>query len=196
MYSYGCDDATTFENAFYERYSTESFVYDHTVDGITNKPPYVHFFKQGVAPVTSKDGLLDTIDNHIKANNHVGMDKLFLQMDIEGSEWEVILGTTDETLTQFSQMCIEFHMWGPRSNLPFFARVFEKIDKNFVCTHIHGNNYCIERYNEIPKVVEVSYIRRDLVEYCTVDKEIYPTDLDRVNNRMCKDLRLGWWAYV
>lgn len=194
LYSYGCDDATTFENSFYEMYNTESYVYDHTVNGITNKPEYVHFFKQGVASSANKDGTLDTMDNHIKSNNHKDMDNLFLQMDIEGSEWEVILNASDKTLLQFSQMCIEFHMWGPPSNLPFFAKVFEKIDKNFICTHIHGNNYCIDRYNEIPKVLEISYIRRDLVEEYTIDKRNYPTEMDRVNNKMFKDLRLGWWA--
>ena len=193
LYSYGCDDAITFENEFYDRYSTESFVYDHTINGITNKPPYIHFCKQGVARVASKDGMLDTMNNHIEANKHGGMDNLFLQMDIEGSEWEVIHSVPDETLLQFSQMCIEFHMWGPQTNLPLFANVFEKIDKNFICTHIHGNNYCIDRYNEIPKVIEISYIRRDLLEYYTIDKQMYPTELDRVNNRMFKDLRLGWW---
>lgn len=193
LYSYGCDNATTFENDFYERYKTESFVYDHTVDGITNKPDYVHFFKQGVDSKRSKDGMLDTMSNHINANNHKNMNNLFLQMDIEGSEWNVLFSTSVETLLQFSQLCIEFHMWGPNTNLPFFANVFEKIDKYFICTHVHGNNYCIDRYNEIPKVLEASYIRRDIVKEYTIDKRSYPTNLDRVNNKEFKDLRLAWW---
>ena len=45
LYSYGSDDQITFEKEFYNKYDKQSYVYDHTVDSITNKPDYLHFFK-------------------------------------------------------------------------------------------------------------------------------------------------------
>ena len=194
LYSYGCNDEITFEKSFHELYNVDSYTYDHTIDNITNKPEYIHFFKQGVASTKRKDEVFDTIDNHIINNNHKNLNNLFLQMDIEGSEWEVLFKIPNETLLKFSQMCIEFHMWGPMDNIPLFTHVFEKINKHFVCTHVHGNNFCIERYNEIPKVIEVSYIRRDLVKDIHIDNRFYPTELDKVNNIHFKDLKMGWWV--
>ena len=48
LYSYGSNDSIKFENAYHEKFGNECWVYDHTIPGITNKPDYVHFFKQGV----------------------------------------------------------------------------------------------------------------------------------------------------
>src|SRR6056300_1357787 len=68
LYSYGSNDNITFEKSFHEKYGTTSYVYDHTIEGITDKPEYINFFKEGVAP--EKKGSLDTIDNHITKNGH------------------------------------------------------------------------------------------------------------------------------
>ena len=39
------------EKSFYEKYKKESYVYDHTIDKITDKPDFIHFFKEGVSNI-------------------------------------------------------------------------------------------------------------------------------------------------
>ena len=83
LYSYGSDDQITFEKEFYNKYDKQSYVYDHTVDSITNKPDYLHFFKEGVS--NHKTHNMDTVDNHVMRNGHINCKNLFAQIDIEGS---------------------------------------------------------------------------------------------------------------
>src|SRR5210317_1710916 len=110
LYSYGSDDNITFEKSFYEKYGTESYVYDHTIKGITDKPDHIHFFKEGVASEKTESPPLDTIDNHIIKNGHVDCKNLFAQIDVEGAEW-FLFNENFKNLENFSQLIIEFHIF-------------------------------------------------------------------------------------
>jgi len=76
--------------------------------------------------------------------------------------------------------------------------VFEKLNKNFVCTHVHGNNNepCPWLDLNLPKVIEVSYVRKDLVEDYGVDMGTYPTELDFPNRSDFPDLPIDWWKHT
>ena len=67
-----------------------------------------------------------------------GSKKIFLKMDIEGSEFNWIDSMTEAELDNISQMILEVH-W------PFDIyrmNMLEKLNKTHYITHIHGNNYC------------------------------------------------------
>ena len=158
LYSYGSDDNISFEKSFYKKYKVDSFVYDHTINGITNKPDYINFFKQGVGPVPSID--LDTVNNHIQNNSHTRCKNLIMQMDIEGHEWGV-LNSAD--LSQFAQIIIEYHM--PSHAFSDMIDIIKKVNKSFTCVHIHGNNCLLQPWfdHNLPRCFEVSYVRNDLI---------------------------------
>jgi len=189
LYSYGSDDNIIFEKAFHEKYKVESFVYDHTIDKITDKPDYIHFFKEGVSHEKTND--MDTMDNQIVKNKHQDCKNLFAQIDIEGHEWNVF-GNTN-SLKQFAQIVVEFHMV---VNDPRIVGILEKINKDFVCVHIHGNNCPLRPWfdGNLPSFYEVTYVRKDIVEILDKETETYPIkDLDFPNDHKRPDLKLDWW---
>jgi hypothetical protein len=163
LYSYGCDNKLTFEEHFHQKYDGHCYLYDHTHTFNTPIPKHITFFKEGVSDV--KTDTMDTMDSHILKNGHMESTHLLLQMDIEGSEWKSLL--TCKHLTNFSQLIIEFHLCDDiiQNDPESIIQCFEKINNNFTCVHIHGNNslYVPWFWKNIPYVFEVTYVRNDLI---------------------------------
>lgn len=157
-YSYGCDDNIQFENGMYEKYKTVSYTYDHTVNGITDKPDYITFKKEGVSPEKTTD--CNTIQSHIEENGHTEKTNLMLKMDIEFAEWLVIRSSMETIVKHFSQLVIEFHFF----NLaPEMLNILEKLLSHYKIIHMHANHYPMNPYVDIefPKVLEVSLLRNE-----------------------------------
>jgi hypothetical protein len=199
LYSYGSDDNIKFEKSFYEKYNVDSYVYDHTIDKITDKPDYIHFFKEGVWAI--KNEQMDTIENQMKKNGHSESKNLFMQMDIEGCEFAV-LTHSDHVLENFSQIIVEFHFG---IDLPFnnfinkktaVLNTLEILNKHFICTHVHANNCVLQPWFDInfPRFFEVTYVRKDLVSDYTVETEPFPTIHDFPNNSNKPEMKLDWWT--
>ena len=202
LYSYGSNDQTEFERSFYEKYKKPSWVYDHTINGITNKPDYIHFFKQGVSHEKTHD--MDTIDNQISANGHDNCRNMFAQIDIEGCEWTAI--KKSEKIKDFSQIIVEYHFngGGYNGNPLFVLKNFDNIintlkfmNEHFICVHIHGNNSpAMAPWLDIncPCVIECTYVRKDLVTHKEIDMQPYPIPgMDFPNNKTRPDMPLTWW---
>lgn len=194
LYSYGCNDMITFEKCFFEKYGASSYVYDHTTEKITDKPDYIHFFKEGVNGFKTHN--MDTIDNHIARNGHTEDKNLCAQIDIEGYEWNIIKDC--KYLENFSQIIIEFHFFG--NFLHYQSNIFDtfkRLNENFVCIHLHGTNAPLQPWmdSNFPRVLEVTYIRKDLLEDYGIDYETkypikgldFPTDPNRC------DLPMYYW---
>jgi hypothetical protein len=112
---------------------------------------------------------------------------LILQMDIEGTEFEVIIDTPQEIFDRFRIMVIEFHNmhWIHR---PQYAKVMlsllGKLAKTHRSVHIHANNCCgsITRHGiEIPRVFEVTYYRLDRGVRERDEPIVFPHPNDIVN---------------
>lgn len=195
LYSYGCDDNIKFENAYYNKFKKDCWVYDHTVSGITDKPDFIHFFKQGVSHETTHD--CDTIDNQIARNGHVDCSQMFAQIDIEGCEWNIL--RSSEKLKEFSQVIIEFHTPPVNDILNWSTCILETLqymNKHFVCVHVHGNNSPLQPWvdHDFPRIYECTYVRRDLVTHAEIDYQKYPmADIDTPNASDRPDLPLTWW---
>ena len=195
LYSYGSNDKISFERDFYSKYNKPCYVYDHTIDGITDKPDYVHFFKEGIG--SQKTHELDTLSSHISMNNHGNCKNLFLQMDIEGAEWDVLV---HQPIEQFSQMIIELHMYPYMFSNPMFLTkiigTLSYINKYFIPVHVHGNNACSPENRPwlvdgvLPMCMEVTYLRKDAYP---IDETVYPIqDLDKDNNPKLPSMKLDW----
>ena len=144
---------------------------------------------------------MKTISSIIAANKHTKQKDMTLQCDIEGGEWDIFLSTPQKTLNQFAQLNIEFHWLGAMmsddiKHINGYERVIETLKtlrKNFTPYHIHGNNHVrsFELDNKIcGDVIEVSYIRNDLVEFSDEDV-MFPTKLDSPNNPRSNEIKLG-----
>ena len=197
LYSYGCDDNIIFEKSFYEKYKKESYVYDHTIDKISEKPDFIHFFKEGVS--YKKEQNMDTIDNHLIRNGHTHCKNLFAQIDIEGCEWN-ILNENFKYIDNFSQIVLEFHIpLNPHHIIQmetYFDNVFTLLNKKFVCVHVHANNSPIQPWvdSNFPRTFEVTYVRKDLAEFSEMETESYPIiGLDSPNDSNRVDLKLDYW---
>jgi hypothetical protein len=188
LFSYGCDDNIRFERAYHARYGAPCWVYDHTIKGITDKPDFITFFKQGVGPETTAQ--LDTIDNQVGARD---CRTLWAQIDIEGYEWVTLKDSV--RLKEFAQVIVEFHM---AVNIPrnVILATLRHMNEHFVLVHIHGNNCPLQPWLDIslPRVFECTYVRRDLVTECRVDTGPFPIpNLDYPNSPDFPDLALTWW---
>jgi hypothetical protein len=197
LYSYGSNDNISFEKSFYDIYKKPSFVYDHTIEKITDKPDYVNFFKEGVG--VEKTDELDTIKNHLEKNGHSDNKNLVMQMDIEGCEWDVL---EYQPIENFVEMVIEFHLYPSMFADGAFAdkvlNTITYINKYFVPVHVHGNNACsLENKpwltENIPMCLEVTFMRKDVISKCMLDTHDYPDpELDKDNNPELPTMKLNW----
>lgn len=141
------------------------FMADGSVDAPIVGDPAYSFLKKFVGAVNSADSItmpdwVDTVLPQSRAD-------LLLQIDIEGSEYETILGMPDALMRRFRIITGEFHCLDQLWNLPYFrivSRAFEKILQSHICVHIHPNNCAapVARAGlAIPPVMEFTFVRSD-----------------------------------
>jgi hypothetical protein len=190
-YSYGSSDNIVFENGIYEKYGTKSYTYDHTINGITNKPEYIKFKKEGVAHCKTQD--CDTIQSHMSENG-TDQQRLLLKIDIDYAEWPVMYTCDIETLKKFDQIAIELHFFQIAPEMMLGA--LEKLDSCFKIIHMNPNVFPINPYLDIefPKVIELTYLRKDLFDSdIEIDMDsVYPDPvLDPVYPIQFPEMK--WW---
>lgn len=185
---YGVDKDVTFENQVTEAWGIHAHVFDHTIDVVPHLGPKVTYVKEGlgvadVPPLTS-------LETHVARYVPEGSDYV-LKMDIEGAEWAV-LETVD--LSRVTQLILEIHdLQEDRSE------IIEKINKNFVLVHVHGNNchnqpwVFIDRTHKMPRYLECTWVRRDLVSDPVPSTAPFPSPLDIKCRGDVPDLPLDFW---
>lgn len=204
LYSYGCDDNITFETAFHEKFNKPCYVYD-PFKGITNKPDFIHFFDEGLMDINGKDKdgrVYGTIDTHVARNGHSDSKKLMAQIDIEGAEWRV-LNSKIETLKNFSQILLEFHLPLDAGYMiqmgEVFKNVFGQLNEDFVCVHFHGNNALLQPWVDgyFPRAIELTYVRKDLIKDMEVETVPCPLEgLDYACAVERRDLTVDYWLHL
>jgi len=118
--------------------------------------------------------------NKIIKNNNL-QKNLFLKIDIEGSEYE-ILNDIISYKSYISGLVIEFH--DADLNLSKIINFINSIDLELI--HIHPNN-SVNYRNNIPPCLEFSFERNPIV----VSSEVYfPHKLDQKNDKRNDDLKL------
>ena len=182
-FSPGVGRTATFENHL-AGLGIRSFLADYTVD----LPPEDHSeysFDKRFLGSTESD-VYFTLPSWKNKYLQDYCGELLLQMDIEGAEYEVVLNTPDELLSQFRIIVIEFHDLG-RLFEPFPYRImeacFRKLLKQFYVVHLHPNNCCgcIRKGDiEIPRVLEATLYNKRRI---TLDKHatVFPHPLDENN---------------
>lgn len=91
-----------------------------------------------------------------------GERDVFLKMDIEGSEYEII---ADIIRNQESIRCIaaEFHFLDERTEE--FNQAVRSLSSHFSIVHVHGNNIApYDSTNDFPVTVEISWVNKHILE--------------------------------
>ncbi|TDW96638.1 hypothetical protein [Dinghuibacter silviterrae] len=124
-------------------------------DGVRHR-----FFQLGVS--NTREGVFVPFDD-VVAQLPAGLpdQSVFLKIDIELSEFRIM----DDVLRHgrlLSGMAIEFHdldiLWDS------FARIMREAGREFVLTHVHGNNYTgLIPGTGIPKALEVTFVHKSLL---------------------------------
>lgn len=199
-FSPGVDYSADFEKELSDKYGIKSFLADASVTSAPLNDPNFKFVQKFIGS-TNNDKYI-TLSDWI--NESIGQDPStkILQMDIEGGEYDVLTFEDSFTLASFSILIIEFHNLERLFNKPFlqtFSSIFEKIYKNFSICHVHPNNGCglLTKNNiSVPKVMEVTFIRNDLLENLKTNNNItLPHPLDTKNVLDKPDIVMPglWW---
>jgi len=192
-----------FEDEFLSRYpSLLCYAFDGTIDSIPPHKNTIIWIKKNIEYKNT-----DKTTNLKEYCKNVS--KIFLKMDIKGSEFNWLDSMTKNELECFSQIVLEVH-W------PFDLyrnKMLEKLRDTHYIIHIHGNNYCdrdipkhlpsgrtydgtVHINNkmlpsiQLPEVFEVTYVNKKLFDNSSVTKKElhFPTEMDYPNNPWAKDI--------
>jgi hypothetical protein len=174
------------------------WMFDPTVDGPPRPVPGARFLPIGLGdPARTPPGLegcdLRPLDAIVEATGLREREDLILKIDVEGSEWAAL---RDADVGRFEQVLIEMH---DLDRLADEARSVDVLATSSLLyathypVHIHANNERpFHRFDGIwfPEVVEVSYLRRDLLR-SAMPADALATHLDRPTNPRYPDYDLS-----
>jgi hypothetical protein len=160
--------------------------FDHTVEGTPQQHPNFTFAKLGWGRTTEGEFVsFDEIYSRLMALNP---KRSLLKFDIEGGEYDVLEATRLDHLAAFDVIACEVHDIDRLGDPVFFAKVrsaFEKLTTHHVPVHLHANNYqsvILVEGVPIPKVLELSFLRKDLDHFHALSSDPIPGPLDRPNH--------------
>lgn len=167
LFSPGVDQISGFEKDCADL-GMKVYMADRSVERPAVEHELFSFSQKNLGVVGDESTL--TLDGWVTESVPASSSDLMLQIDIEGSEYEVFLGASDELMARFRIIVAEFHHLDLFFSRPYFAlasRSFEKILRTHDCVHIHPNNSrgsVRARGIEMPKIAEFTFVRRDRFE--------------------------------
>jgi Methyltransferase FkbM domain len=148
-----------------------------------------------------KYALCKTLQNQLQQNGDQHRNDLFLKIDIEGSEYEVFKAMSDAMLNCFKQIVIEVHGLEGDEHVTMAEKIafFRRLNRNFFLVHAHANNF--RPIHEvaghlIPSVMELTYVRKDLIPSVWPSEAQFPGPLDRACNPLEKDHVLDFYPFT
>jgi len=168
-------------------------IYSFLADGTVNYNGKHNFIKKNLNSFNDENNItLETwVNDKIKDKSN---DKLLLQMDIEGSEIEVLYNSDINFLERFKCIIIEFHHFDKiidSLGLKIYSDIFDKILKTHYICHIHPNNYGGSTFingNEIPNVLEITFVNKKIAKCAKKIEYNLPHKFDRDCDQNIKPL--------
>lgn len=186
-FSPGVGSVSGFEKGCAER-GMKVFMADYSVEGPAEEHELFHFTKKNIGAITDVNHI--TLESWVNASMPDPDAEFILQMDIEGAEYEVLLGASEDLLKRFRIVVIEFHWLKNMWSKPFFnlaSKAFDKILQTHVCVHNHPNNINPSKTIgavEMPSVTEITFLRRDCITESSFASEFpHPLDSDNSEKR-------------
>ncbi len=186
-FSPGVDQISDFELDCANR-GMQVFMADYSVEGPAARHKNFHFLKKFLGIIQTEDTI--TLDDWVGSSISDPNSELLLQMDIEGAEYEVLMGTSQDLIKRFRIIAIEFHSLKLLWSEPFFrlvSRAFDKLLQTHVCVHNHPNNINPSKKIgnvTLPSVTEMTFLRRDrAVDLSPAAAFPHPLDSDNSSKR-------------
>jgi len=194
----GISDDISFEGDFINKHENniKCYAFDGEITQLPKENSKIEFINKNIGSenndkTTNIHDIIDTNEN------------IFVKMDIEGGEIPWIKSLSDEQLNKFEQIVMEFHEPFSDNEIP----VFDKINKNHVLVHFHGNNggavgnnnsgFINHKGINIPIVFECTYLHK---KYFTSLPELntdpIPGNLDMNNCYGYPDLYINYSPFV
>jgi Methyltransferase FkbM domain len=182
----GCVSPGVSNNCGFDTHIAELGIDVHLADASVSRPPVPHnrFTFSKLHFDTFNSSTTVTIDEFCK---RLPQDNdLILQMDIEGAEYRVLNSASEQLLSRFRVMVIEFHdLTQMFTHFGFreISSVFRKLLRTHNVVHIHPNNVAdpVSRGSiVIPPLMEFTFYRKDrgIFQYRCL---AYPHPLDAPN---------------
>jgi hypothetical protein len=185
IYSYGVGNNIEFEESYLKFFpDTKIYLFDGTIEKL---PPTtisqhrnIKFFKNNV---------------YKEEDLNITEDECLVMMDIEGSEFDLILSTTEYTFKKIKQLCIEVH-FNKKLSLQKTLEFFDRLNHYFYLVHIHANNHKKRLYFNVPCVLELTYINKKYFsEDIVKETGTFPIkNLDFPNVKHKSDFMINWWT--
>lgn len=197
-YSLGIADAVSWDLDMAAR-GFEVWQYDGSVDAPPVLHPAFHFEKSFIGGTGALPEGWRSLENILRENGHAGRDDLVLQIDIEGSEWDVFTALGEAGLRSFRQIIVELHL--PVHDLmllPLRNAVLRLLNLTHQAVHVHVNNGApvLELGKEtLWTVIEVTYLRRDAHQF-SPSPFSYPLELDAPCHKLRIEPRPGKWGLM
>ncbi|WP_428488210.1 glycosyltransferase [Rhodopila sp.] len=169
--------------------------FDHTIEHAPTSHDNFTFYKAGWG-TSSEGSYLDFTDICSKLEP-LGGKRPLLKFDIEGAEYDVFSSVDPRSLQRFEVIVCEIHDLDRLNEPAFFGKVItlmEKLTLHHLPVHLHANNYGGMAFVQgiaIPKVLEISLLRRDLGDFRGFAVEPIPGTLDRPNHPFQPDIHLN-----
>lgn len=197
-FSPGVSQEASFE-ADVAKLGVPCYMADYSVDNSPIRHALFDFEKRYLG--SENDGVYITLEHWINLKQPNGKE-FILQMDIEGSEYGVILTTPHHILQKFRIVVIEFHhlndIFCP-AGLQLIRATFQKLLQIFDIVHIHPNNCSSlvgRGYYQVPPVMEFTFLRKDRI-FSVIPAVDFPHALDVKNAPNLPDIVLpDCWRQV
>lgn len=180
LFSPGVGRKSEFELFFANR-GVECFLADRSVDAPPVEHPNFKFVKKFLG--TENNEVFMTLQHWVNQSEPRSGD-MMLQMDIERSEFGVLLHTDISILKRFRVIVIEFHSMADlyqKLGLELISHSMDKLLAEFVPVHLHPNNAnkAIQWKNfSVPPLMEITFLRKDRVKTLRPTTQ-FPHELDR-----------------
>lgn len=191
--SIGIGDQVSFDAELAER-GAVVHQYDHTIPGQPMAHANFRFNSLGWGP--RDEGPLRSLHSMVQAMDWDASRHAVLKFDTEGAEWEALAATTSADLAKFSVIAGEFHYFhslGLRGFYDVVRHVMLKLHRTHAPVHLHANNATGVRLVQgvpVPPLMELTWVRRDLVVTAGWCTDPIPGPLDRPNMADRPDLCL------
>jgi len=193
---------------YFANLGKEILLFDGTIKSLPRSHDKFNFFNSnvyGIIPTTPNSSTFmlvnDVFSTHLQSSVK-DLDKEFLKseilffIDIEGSEYDLIMNLERSNLEVCQQITIEFHdifKQITQNNTVIFDAL-TKLRETHELISVHGNNYGASfQVNgmDYPDVLETTWLRKNLTTFIKGKNDFNPI-LNKPNNPLAKELALEW----
>jgi hypothetical protein len=191
--SIGIGDEVSFDAELAGRGAT-ILQFDHTIEKAPLEHPNIRYFRKGWGP-RDADMLL-SLRTMIGMADWTNARHPILKFDVEGAEWASLAEVDSADLAKFEVLTGEFHDFMNLIHREYFdsvRTVWTKLAETHRVVHLHANNaggLIMVHGIPIPRLLELTYMRKDAAVFGGHSNEPIPGPLDRPNIPQLPDLYL------